>query len=117
MSTSKVLLSIDDDEIVLAIIKTTLRITSGQDGLCKAITQPLDAILLDVDMPNFNGIETLHALRINPVTLNIPVIFLTSSYERIATLSPTQLGFSGVLNKPFDPLILAKKITTVLEWS
>ncbi len=127
MSTStKVLLSIDDDEMVLEIIKTTLQITagwtvitakSGQDGLHKAITQPLDAILLDMDMPNFNGIETLHTLRINPVTLHIPVIFLTSSCERITTLSPPQLGFSGVINKPFDPRMLANKITTVLGWS
>ncbi len=123
---TKVLLSIDDDAIISALIQTTLQITagwtvitanSGQDGLRKATAQPLDAILLDVEMPKLNGIETLYALRSNPVTLYIPVVFLTSSYEQITPLSQTQLGFSGTIKKPFEPLMLANQIATVLGWS
>ena len=127
MSTSpKVLLSIDDDKTVLAIIQMTLQITagwtvitanSGHDGLHKAEAQPLDAILLDVEMPKLDGIETLYALRMNPVTLNIPVIFLTSALERISPLRQTELNISGVIAKPFDSSMLAKQITTVLGWS
>ncbi len=127
MSTSpKVLLSIDDDKTVLAIIQMTLQITagwtvitanSGHDGLHKAEVQPLDAILLDVEMPKLDGIETLYALRMNPVTLNIPVIFLTSALERISPLRQTELNISGVIAKPFDSSMLAKQITTVLGWS
>ena len=122
---SKVLLSIDDDETISALIQNTLQITtgwtvitanSGQEGLCKAAAQPLDAILLDLEMPQLDGIETLYILRRNPVTLYIPVIFLTSSYQRIAPLAQTQLGFSGIIAKPFEPVMLANQIATILGW-
>lgn len=123
---TRVLLSIDDDETLSFIIQTTLKLTvgwtvitanSGHDGLRKAVTQPLDAILLDVEMPELDGVETLYALRMNPATLYIPVVFLTGSHERITSLSQRHLGINGIIDKPFDPMLLASQIAIILGWS
>lgn len=88
---------------------------SGAEGLEKAISEQPDAILLDVMMPVMDGPATLAALRNNPSTSSIPVIFLTakampSELERLRSL-----GARGVLTKPFEPMTLPAQVRAVLE--
>ena len=90
---------------------------SGLEGLRKAEDTHPDAILLDVMMPGLDGPSTLAALRSNPATANIPVIFLTakamvSELERLRAL-----GAAGVLTKPFDPMTLAVQVRAALKES
>jgi CheY-like chemotaxis protein len=74
-----------------------------------------DAILLDVVMPDRDGPATLEALRAEPATASIPVVFLTAvtAADEVARLR--QLGAAGVLAKPFDPLRLGAALRAVLE--
>jgi CheY-like chemotaxis protein len=94
-----------------------LEATSGADGLRQAEDNRPDAILLDVMMPGLDGPSTLAALRSNPATANIPVIFLTakamlSELERLRAM-----GAAGVLTKPFDPMTLAGQVRAALKES
>ena len=81
------ILIIDDEDDIRAISRLALgRVggmdvvdaASGKDGIAKAITEAPDAILLDVMMPDLDGPETFGALKGDPRTAHIPVIFLTA---------------------------------------
>ena len=88
---------------------------SGVEGAAKAAAEAPDAILLDVMMPGLDGPATLHALRADPRTAAIPVVFLTAKAmpEEVARL--LAMGVRGVLNKPFDPMTLPAQLRAALE--
>ena len=94
-----------------------LEATSGADGLRKAEDAHPDAILLDVMMPGLDGPSTLAALRSNPATAAIPVIFLTAKAMLSELARLRDLGVAGVLTKPFDPLALAGQVRAALRES
>lgn len=67
-------------------------------------------ILLDVDMPEMNGYETIKILKENPETKNIPVIFLTGKTDTENELEGLDLGAIDYIVKPFMPSLLLKRI-------
>ena len=69
-----------------------------------------DLILLDVDMPDVDGYETIKILKSNPETKDIPVIFLTAHAESSAELAGLSLGAMDFIIKPIQPLLLLKRI-------
>jgi two-component system, OmpR family, response regulator len=76
-----------------------------------------DVILLDVMMPEIDGIETLARLRGLPGHAQTPVIFMTArtmDHERSRYMD---LGALGVIAKPFDPMTLAKNVRDILARS
>jgi CheY-like chemotaxis protein len=90
---------------------------SGQDGLLLAETQLPDAILLDVMMPDMDGMTLFKVLQNNPLTKEIPVILLTAKVQPIDLKQFAQLGIAGVIAKPFDPLQLSKLVADNLGWN
>ena len=90
---------------------------SGAEGLRTAAEAHPDAILLDVMMPGLDGPSTLAALRSNPATAAIPVIFLTAKAMLSELARLRDLGVAGVLTKPFDPLALAGQVRAALRES
>jgi two-component system, OmpR family, response regulator len=88
--------------------------SNGLEGTEKAAAEAPDAILLDVMMPGLDGPATLHALRADPRTAAIPVVFLTAKAmpEEVARL--LAMGVRGVLNKPFDPMTLPAELRAAL---
>lgn len=87
----------------------------GSEGIRRAREDRPDVILLDLMMPGLDGLATLRALRDDPKTSQIPVVFLTakamsSEVERLKTL-----GARGVLIKPFDPMALPRLLRELLE--
>jgi CheY-like chemotaxis protein len=124
MSTKRILV-IDDEKNLCSIIKTCLEYLGGwqvltstesSDGLLLASTELPDAILLDIRMPNMNGLMVLTALQSHPRTRTIPVIFLTAKVQMQDLKQYGQLSIAGVISKPFDPLKLAVQVTEVLGW-
>jgi putative two-component system response regulator len=67
-------------------------------------------ILLDVDMPEMNGYETIKILKSKPETKEIPVIFLTARTESDDELEGLSLGAIDYITKPFQPPLLLKRI-------
>jgi diguanylate cyclase (GGDEF)-like protein len=119
------ILIIDDDadtrelvqmSLVLARIET-LTASSGADGVAKAARESPDAILLDVMMPFMDGPATLRALRADPRTADIPVLFLTASAMIAEVERLESLDVVGILAKPFDPATLGARVRAALEKS
>jgi two-component system, OmpR family, response regulator len=87
---------------------------SGMEGTEKAAAEQPDAILLDVMMPGLDGPATLHALRADPRTAGIPVVFLTAKAMPDEVARLLAMGVRGVLNKPFDPMTLPAQLRAAL---
>ena len=120
------ILLIDDDERLSEVIQTCLEImgdwevlTAGtaKEALLKAQTEHLDAILLDVMMPEMDGITLFRHLQQNLATQSIPVILLTAKMQPVDQAQFAQLGVAGVIAKPFDALALADEVTELLNFS
>ncbi|NEO93960.1 MAG: response regulator [Moorea sp. SIO3G5] len=124
MSTKCILL-IDDEETIQEVVQVGLELetdwevltaSSGLEGIAMAKTKLPDAILLDVMMPDMDGIATFSKLKANYKTQSIPVIFLTAKTQ-IAEQHPfKKIGIAGVIIKPFNSITLAIQIAEMLEW-
>ncbi|HBB32975.1 MAG TPA: hypothetical protein DDZ80_26985 [Cyanobacteria bacterium UBA8803] len=101
------ILAIDDDSIFLELLIEWLSVNefdaivaaSGRQGLELAQTQLPDLIICDIRMPGVDGYQVLTALRQNPVTQNIPLIFLTSENKEYHAIRAQELGANACLNK------------------
>ncbi len=86
---------------------------SGEEGLQLAETKQPDAILLDLSMPDMDGLAVFQQLLKNPATRTIPVILLTAQTEP-QTIAPLTEEFAGVIIKPFAPTQLAAQVAEIL---
>jgi CheY-like chemotaxis protein len=86
---------------------------SGQEALREAPTFEPDLILLDVLMPDLDGLATLEALRRIPSLAAVPVIFLTARARSQDIREYRRVGAIDVILKPFDPLTLGDQIREV----
>ncbi len=118
------ILAIDDEEAIRIILKASLEFTagwqvltaaSGKEGIAIAKAEQPDAIVLDVMMPETDGITLFHQLRENPSTREIPIIFLTAQAREIERKALEDLG-AGVILKPFEPDAIAQQIRMLLGW-
>ena len=89
---------------------------SGLEGLATAEREQPDAILLDVMMPDMDGLDTFSRLQANPITKAIPVILLTAKVQITDRQNYRELGIRSTIAKPFSPLELAQQIATTLGW-
>lgn len=118
------ILAIDDEPIILEIVQGCLEdlagwdvliAKSGEEGLRKAIEEKPDAIVLDMMMPEMDGLGFLRRLRSDSKTQSIPVILLTVDEEFTDRRWRSVLNLAAVLTKPFDPYQLIKQISTAIN--
>ncbi|MEB3218830.1 MAG: response regulator [Nostocales cyanobacterium 94392] len=123
--TVKKILVVDNEEYIQEVTKICLQTTakwevitasSGIEGIQKAETEKPDAILLDVMMPDMDGISTFKGLKENSATNTIPVILLTAKVQNTERSRYTDLGIKAAIAKPFSPLTLAQEISEILGW-
>ncbi|MBD2185442.1 response regulator [Planktothrix sp. FACHB-1355] len=123
---AKRILIIDDEDDIREIAQVSLETmggwevltaASGNEGLAIASEQALDAILLDVMMPDMDGPTIFQKLQANKATQHIPVVLLTAKVQAAEQRRFAQLGVKAVLTKPFDPMILATQLAKALNWS
>ena len=88
----------------------------GFSGLSTAREIKPDLILLDVMMPEMDGIETLSRLKNNNKTSAIPVIFLTAKAQAEEKNQFQKLGVVDVITKPFNSMTLASQVAKILGW-
>jgi len=77
-------------------------VINGAMGLKAAQAKPPDLILLDINMPDLNGYQVCEQLKQNPVTQEIPVIFLTALDDVIDKVKAFRVGGSDYITKPFQ---------------
>ena len=123
---AKNVLIIDDEVSIQKVVSLSLKMeaswsvmtaSSGSEGLIKAECHLPDVILLDVMMPELDGIATFEALQENPATQSIPVVLLTAKTRAAEKQLFQKLGVAGVITKPFPPLALASEIAQMVNWS
>lgn len=74
-----------------------------------------DLVLLDVMMPGMDGTEVFRRLETMPEFPATPVVFMTAKAQRHEIEQYYQLGASGVISKPFDPMTLANTVRAIWE--
>jgi CheY-like chemotaxis protein len=124
MSERRVLV-IDDSRVIRQVAEMVLgqhgwevlSAESGREGVAIAARDRPDGILLDVIMPDPDGLSTLLELHKRPETCHIPVVFLTGQADNIReSCELSMLGVSGLIAKPFAPHELAWTVGEILGW-
>ena len=118
-------LVVDDDDMLREVAKVALEMVagwqvstagSGLEAQQIALAEHPDALLLDVMMPGMDGPSTVLALRQDPATRDIPVIFLTAKVGGGGHAQWDHLDVAGVIPKPFDPMTLPAEVARLLGW-
>jgi len=121
----KTILLIDDEKYICQIVQTCVEIfsdwqpaiaQSGEEGLAAVANLQPDAIVLDVIMPNMDGLTVLKKLQADQQLADIPVVLLTARVDLTEPQKIAQLGVKGAIAKPFHPTKLVDQITKILNW-
>lgn len=115
-------LIVDDEPVNLTVLSQILSekylvraANSGETALQRAALEPIpDLILLDIMMPDKSGFTVLSELKENPVTSNIPVIFVTAMSESTDEETGLKYGAVDYITKPIKPAILMLRVKTHL---
>lgn len=116
---------VEDDPNIRELIEYTLTSTgfevSGFENANDFFTQlkicKPNLVLLDIMLPDMDGMDILKSLRLNPETKNLPVIMLTAKSERMDKIKGLDCGADDYITKPFDVLELISRIKAVLRRS
>ncbi len=119
------ILIIDDEEDIREIISynlskdgyTVLKAKNGLDGIKKAKKNIPNLILLDVMMPEMDGIEVCELLRADETTRDIKICFLTARSEDYSQIAGFDAGADDYVTKPVKPKVLASRIKAILRRS
>ena len=123
MDEKKTILIVDDMKPMRNILRFSLRkygyevnVTSnGYEALNYAFDgNPLDLILLDINMPTMDGYEVLRKLRGSEVTKHIPIIFLSAEGQRKDIKKGLEVGVNDYVVKPFKFADLHKRIEKLI---
>ncbi len=123
MSGNKKILIADDEEAVRSLVKRILGKTykvieadDGEEAVKVAVNQKPDLILMDILMPEMDGLTACYAIKRNQATKEIPVVMLTAvDYELNRKLSQDVMGSQGYITKPFNSQELMDMITKCLN--
>jgi len=118
-------LVVDDDPVILKLLEVNFEMegftvhtaSDGAMGLERARATLPDAIILDVMMPKMTGHEVAAALKDDPKTARIPILFVTAKAQSTDVARGLDLGVADYVTKPFDPLELVTRVHAVIERS
>lgn len=85
---------------------------SGKDALLQISETPFDLILLDIMMPEMDGLTVAKRLKSNPKTVRIPIIFLTAKSDEESVVEGFEVGAADYVTKPFNPSELKSRVKT-----
>ncbi|WP_170766529.1 response regulator [Ruegeria lacuscaerulensis] len=120
----EVILHVDDDNDILDLARMGFEFAgdfvvhqcrTGAEALAVIGTVKPDLLLLDVRMPDVDGMMLLSNIRGIPEFSDLPAVFMTGSIEGNRPGATTLPGVIGHIIKPFDPLTIADQLTNI--WS
>ena len=122
LKTKPQVMVVDDNVVNLQIarkalsdIYTIIPVTSGKMALTLLEKGLPSLILLDIDMPEMDGFETIRQIKNNVVTEHIPIIFLTAINDSGSELEGLQLGAVDYITKPFSVPLLVQRVNLHIE--
>ncbi|MDD6570943.1 MAG: response regulator [Thermoflexaceae bacterium] len=115
-------LIVDDDAQALEIMSLYLReiadvttVIGGKQAIEYVQQQPVDVILLDVNMPIMNGFKVLEQFHNMKECINIPVMFVTELSGKSTVMNSIFMGSDGFLVKPVDKVTLQQKVKELYQ--
>ncbi|MBI9018658.1 MAG: response regulator transcription factor [Phycisphaerae bacterium] len=122
MATKKILI-IEDEEDVQELLRYNLcregfecEIAGDGDlGVAKALSISPDLILLDLMLPEIDGLEVCRKLRNNGQTDTVPIIMVTAKSDESDIVAGLELGADDYITKPFSPKVLVARVRAVLR--
>ncbi|MFI0435416.1 MAG: response regulator [Parachlamydiaceae bacterium] len=118
----KKILYVDDEEDIHVIVRFCLEelpnlelrsVYSGEEAIKTAIEFQPDLILLDVMMPNMDGISTFQALKLMPSFAHVPIVFLTAKAQKNEIEEYFKYGAIDVILKPFDTNTFTQNVQSI----
>jgi adenylate cyclase len=117
------ILVVDDTEANRELLSRRLRrqghvveIADGGGSALEAVAKSqFDLVLLDLMMPDINGLEVLNRLKANPAVQHIPVMMISALDEIDSIVRCIEAGAEDYIPKPFDPVLLGARIGASLE--
>ena len=124
MSTEKIkILLVDDEPDILEFISYNLvkegfevfTCGNGKDAILMAQKERPQIIILDVMMPDLDGIETCRVIRETPELKDVLIAFLTARNEDYSQIAGFDAGADDYINKPIKPRVLVSRIKALLR--
>jgi two-component system phosphate regulon response regulator PhoB len=117
------ILVVDDEPDAVELIEFNLKgagfdvvtATDGNDALKKARTFSPDLLILDLMLPEVDGLEVCKVLRRDSATASLPIIMLTAKAAEIDRVLGLELGADDYITKPFSPRELVLRVKNLLR--
>jgi two-component system phosphate regulon response regulator PhoB len=114
---------VDDESDLLKLLDFSMRgagfetvlARNGKDALTLARQQKPDLILLDLMLPDIQGIDVCRTLKVDPMTRSIPIIMVTAKSAEIDRVVGFELGADDYVSKPFSPRELVLRVRALLK--
>jgi DNA-binding response OmpR family regulator len=114
------ILVVDDEEAILDVLHINLQrlgydvitATNGKEALTKALSNPVDLILLDLGLPDMDGFQVAELIR---KSKDIPIIFVTAKSSDMDRILGLEKGGDDYIVKPFNPREVAARVGAVLR--
>ena len=125
MNSNYKILLVDDEPDILEFLSYNLKkegynvftAVNGKEGLAVAKAEIPNLIILDVMMPDMDGIETCREIRELPGLKNVMIAFLTARNEDYSQIAGFDVGADDYINKPIKPRVLTSRIKALLRRS
>jgi two-component system chemotaxis response regulator CheY len=120
------ILVVDDSPTIRRMVRTALgslpdvtfaEAGSGLQAIETLAVQPIEAIVLDLNMPDMHGLDVLRFLRSHQHYGDVPVMVLTTRGDETSRHAALEAGASAYMTKPFSPSVLASSVQQLLEMS
>ena len=120
MAIQKILIC-DDSQTDLMNLKNALDSTNcilitasnGEEAFKKAKSEKPDVVFLDIVMPGMDGYAACRALRDDPETKHIPVIFVSSKHQKADRVWAQMQGAKDLIAKPYEPKDIKEKLAAL----
>jgi len=117
------ILIVEDEEDILELVQynlkrdgyTVLTAMSGEEALRIVLNKRPDLIVLDLMLPEIDGLEVCKRLKGNPDLERIPVIMLTAKGEESDIVAGLEIGADDYIAKPFSPRVLLARVRAVIR--
>lgn len=119
----RTILVVDDSPTMRRMIVASLRelddigfdqAASGLEAIERLALEPVDLVVLDLNMPDVHGLEVLRFLRTHERFRSLPVVVLTTRGDEESREAAFQAGATRYLTKPFEPTSFAPEIRALL---
>jgi phosphate regulon transcriptional regulator PhoB len=88
---------------------------SGPEALARVRAAAPDLVVLDLMLPELNGLEVCRRLRADPATATVPIIMLTAKTDEVDRVVGLEMGADDYVAKPFSPKELVARVRAVLR--